>query len=80
MFIKKDEEFPSPLGEQGISTDQVKTFKAMAFEEVSVPSRGTGNINFVKYIADARALLYAFPSPLGEQGISTKRLRTLKIK
>ena len=36
--------FPSPLGEQGISTHMNLEFHMM-LQIVSVPSRGTGNIN-----------------------------------
>ena len=38
-------EFPSTLGEQGISTSLVLDTKRLEAEGVSVPSRGTGNIN-----------------------------------
>ena len=95
----KEIAFPSPLGEQGISTrmfDLCSNIKIACFRPlsgnreyqpaedaakllemrgvVSVPSRGTGNINLQPnqfIIASTQ-----FPSPLGEQGISTWRNNT----
>ena len=63
--------FPSPLGEQGKSTRYDVAFSSG--KTVSVPSRGTGKINYENHERSNRGNVQ-FPSPLGEQGKSTVKM------
>ena len=71
--------FPSPLGEQGISTwNQGWTGRLVACSLVSVPSRGTGNINPAKTTTHSVRSPVSVPSRgTGNINLDMKQLRSI---
>ena len=65
-----DCEFPSPLGEMGLSISRSWQLLSVITLLVSVPSRGNGVIDQLLARAIVLRSFTWFPSPLGEMGLS----------